>query len=254
MHLLFDLKVSNTKTSFLNNLSKLLQNRLHIKLAGETVYDNNGESFYSVYKDLYKTNSQRDNMIEYGIGSQNLRKLISKDDSGATSGDATKVSEKLMYDIFGTKQIICLDRIISDHGFYSLFPMNNNFLYIITLPQSEDILVAQSGETLGDYSLENLELEYETIENQTIADEAASLYTLARSLTYEHVTLFKNVVWAAASTSINESINIPRQSMKTIVMLFTNKTRTDSEECIYPNMSEVRIQIEGIPNQVYFQG
>ena len=92
LHLLFYFKLSNTKTSFLNNLSKLLQNRLQIRLAGETVYDNNGESLYSVYKDLYKTNSQRDNMIEYGIGSQNLRKLISKDDSGATSDDATKVS------------------------------------------------------------------------------------------------------------------------------------------------------------------
>ena len=55
-------------------------------------------------------------MIEYGIVSENQRKLISKDDSGATSGDATKVSEKLLFDIFGTKQKICLDRIICDHS------------------------------------------------------------------------------------------------------------------------------------------
>ena len=41
-------------------------------------------------------------MIEYGIASENLRKLISKDGSGATSGDTTKVSEKLMFDIFRT--------------------------------------------------------------------------------------------------------------------------------------------------------
>ena len=101
-HLLLDLKVSNTKSHFQNNLSRLLQKRFQISLAGETVYDNNGESLYSVYKDLYKTKSQRDNMIEYGIGSENLRELISKDDSGATSGDCTKVSGKLMYDIFGT--------------------------------------------------------------------------------------------------------------------------------------------------------
>ena len=39
-----------------------------------------------VYKDLWKTSKERDNMIEYGIGSENLRKLISKDDSGASSG------------------------------------------------------------------------------------------------------------------------------------------------------------------------
>ena len=57
MHLLFDLKISNTKTHFLNNLSRLLQKRLQIRLAGETAYDNNGESLYGVHKDLHKSNS-----------------------------------------------------------------------------------------------------------------------------------------------------------------------------------------------------
>ena len=67
MHLLFDFKVSKTKTHFQSNLSRLLQKRFQIRLASETVYDNNGERLYNVYKDLYKTNSQIDNMIEYGI-------------------------------------------------------------------------------------------------------------------------------------------------------------------------------------------
>ena len=254
LHLLFDFKVSNTKSSFLNNLSNLLQKRYQIRLAGETVYDNNGESLFNIHKDLYKSNSQRDKMIEYGIGSTNLRKLIGKDDSGATSGDATKVSEKLMYDIYGTKQKICLDKIIRDHGLYAPFHMNNNFRYIITLPQASEIMVAQTGQTLGNYSLENMELEYETIENQSVANEVSSLFASGRSLSYEHVTLMKTTVWAAASTLINENITIPRKSMKAIVMLFTNTTRKDSEEFVYPNISEVKLIIEGVPNQVYSKG
>ena len=193
-------------------------------------------------------------MIEYDIGSQNLRKLIRKDDSGATSGDATKVSEKLLFDIFGTKQKVCLDKIIRDHGLYAPFQMNNNFRYIITLPKSSEILVAQNGQTLGNYSLENLELEYETIENQTIADEVASMYAVGRSLSFEHVTLMKTVPWAASSTLINENINIPRKSMKAVVLLFTKTSRIDSEEFLYPNITEVKITIEGVPNQVYSQG
>ena len=52
LHLLFTFKVSNTKSWFLNNLSKMLQKRLRIRLAGETVYDNNAENMYEVYKDL----------------------------------------------------------------------------------------------------------------------------------------------------------------------------------------------------------
>jgi hypothetical protein len=42
--------------------------------------------------------------------------------------------------------------------------------------------------------------------------------------------------------------------MKAIVMLFTNKTKTDSEEYIYPNIEKVRVTIEGVPNAVYSQG
>ena len=36
LHLLFTFKVSNTKSWFLNNLSKMLQKRLKIRLSGET--------------------------------------------------------------------------------------------------------------------------------------------------------------------------------------------------------------------------
>lgn len=34
---------------------------------------------------------------------------------------------------------------------------------------------------------------------------------------------------------INGTINVPRKSMKSVVMLFTNKTKTSSEEYVYPN-------------------
>ena len=65
----------------------MLQKRLAVRLAGETVYDNSGENIYEVYKDLWMSNSQRLDMVEYGIASENLRKLISKDDSGVKSGN-----------------------------------------------------------------------------------------------------------------------------------------------------------------------
>ena len=55
LHLLFTFKVSNTRLWFLNNLSNMLQKRLRVRLAGETVYDNNAENMYEVYKDLWKS-------------------------------------------------------------------------------------------------------------------------------------------------------------------------------------------------------
>ena len=99
LRLLFNFKNKNTKSWFLNNLSKLLKNRLVIKFAGEIVYDNMGESILEVYKDLWKPPHERSDMIEYGIGNENVRKLISKDDSGVTSGNTQKESDKRVFEI-----------------------------------------------------------------------------------------------------------------------------------------------------------
>ena len=171
LRLLFNFKNKNTKSWFLNNLSKLLKKRLVIKFAGEIVYDNTGESLLEIYKDLWKPEYERSDVIEYGIGNENVRKLISKDDSGAKSGNTQKVSDALMFDIFGTKQCLKLEKILSTHGLYSPYGMINNFQYIITLPKASEIMVAQSGESVAGYSLENLELEYETIENLDLVNE-----------------------------------------------------------------------------------
>ena len=82
---------------------------------------------------------------------------------------------------------------------------------------------AQSGEAVEGYTLENLELEYETIENQDLANEATEIYETGKSLDFNHVTLMKTTEWDKDSTLINETINLPRRSMKAVVLLFKSK-------------------------------
>ncbi|CAB4005378.1 Hypothetical predicted protein [Paramuricea clavata] len=72
-----------------------------------------------------------------------------------------------------------------------------------------------------------------------------SQYNVGRKLPFEHVIFMKKTEWSMDSIIINETINVPRRSMKAIVMLFTNKTRTDSEEYVYPNIEKVRVTVEG---------
>ena len=193
-------------------------------------------------------------MVEYGIASENLRKLISKDDTGAKSGDTSKVSDALMLNVHGTKQRIKLGKILEDHGLYSPHDMTNNLQYIITLPKAADIMVAQSGQSVGGFTLENLELEYETMENQDLVSDVISGYEAGRSLSYEHATLMKTTEWNKDSTLINDTINLPRKSMKAVVLLFRKKTVTDSKEYVYPNIESIKVTIERIPNSVYSQG
>lgn len=123
-----------------------------------------------MYNDLWRTKTDRLQTVEYGIANENLRKLVSKDDSGANSGDTQKVSDGLMFSINGTKQKIQLGRILDNHGLYAPFNMNNNFHYILTLPSAASTMVAQSGSSVATYScmcsihLRTSSLEYETIQ------------------------------------------------------------------------------------------
>ncbi|CAB3998131.1 Hypothetical predicted protein [Paramuricea clavata] len=119
---------------------------------------------------------------------------------------------------------------------------------------ADEIMTAQGGEQVDGYKLDNLELEYETIENDTLASEVSRMYSTGRSLSYKHVTLMRTSKWDKDLTIVNENINIPRKSMSAIVLLFTNRVRTDSEEYIYPKIDKVNVTIEGVPNAVFSQG
>jgi hypothetical protein len=251
MCLVFNFKNKNTKSWFLNNLSKQLQKRLVIRFAGQIVYDNSGESLLETYRDLWLTNDKRDDMVEEGIATEAVRKAISKDDASTPADDS---SAAILSGIYGTKQKITIGKILKDHGLYAPHNMISDLQYIITLPPASEIMVAQSSESVEGYTLENIELEYESIDNAHLARKSEGLYGAGQELSFEHITLMKKSEWAKDTTIINETINLPRKSMKAIVMLFTKKTKKDSEEYVYPNIERVKVSIEGVPNSVYSQG
>jgi hypothetical protein len=187
-------------------------------------------------------------MVEDGIATEATRKKISKDDAASDDAEANA-----LFGVFGTKQKIRINKIIKDHGLYAPHNMTNDLQCVIALPAADEIMNAQGGESVEGYTLENIELEYESIDNIDLARKAEGLYGSERELSFEHATLMKKTEWIKDSTIINETTNVPRRSMKAIVMLFTNKTKADSEEYIYPNIEKVRVTIEGVPNAVYSQ-
>ena len=244
-------KNKNTKSWFLNNLGKLLVEELTVKVGGEVAYDNIGESFYRVYEDLWKSSKERSNMVDCGIANQNTRKLMSKDDTG----DTTVEADAWMNAIIGNRVKIKLGQILNNHGVYAPYDMNSDIQYKIRLPKADTIMRAQNGQSVAGYSLEGLELEYETIESPDLASQALNGYEVGRSLSYEHVTLLRKSEWSKDSTLVNETINLPRKSMKAIVMLFKVKEgATNSEKYFYPSISGVKITVEGIPNAIFSQG
>lgn len=111
------------------------------------------------------------------------------------------------------------------------------------------MLLAQANQVAASYSLKNLQLEYETIANDQLASEITNMYSLGVSIPFEDVTMFQKVSWGKNSLVQNLNVNVPRKSMKAVVLLFKDDS-ADSESYVYPNLKAVEISIEGKPNQV----
>ena len=114
-------------------------------------------------------------------------------------------------------------------------------------------MVAQSGQKVAGYSLEDIRLEYSTIENSNIYSQALNEYE-GRSLSFKNISLVDEMPWGKDTVLINKTISSPCESMGYIVMFFRKNTLTDSEEYVFPNIKRVDVTIEGIPNSIYSQG
>ena len=177
-----------------------------------------------VYKDLWKSDYKRDNMIEYGVANENIRKMMSKDDSAVTQNKADDVLMNKNQKILKIR----LGKILEGHGPYAPYNMSD-LEYRIKLPESSKIMVAQTGQSVGNYKLTDMNLEYETIEGELLARQVKEQYQIGRELWYDYTPLLKTLEWSKSSTREVIDINIPRKSMKAIVMLCTRKNPTDSE-------------------------
>ena len=96
--------------------------------------------------------------------------------------------------------------IISDHGLYTGFNLPHILTFIITLPPANEIMEAQSGQKVQGYTLENTELEYETIDNSQVGADITKRYMVGRSLSFEHVTMLKSVECDKDATMVNKPL------------------------------------------------
>ncbi len=174
-------------------------------------------------------------MSEYGIATENLRKLMSGDDSASTSDKA----DNALFKACGKRIKIKLGKILNNQRLFAPSALNGSVEFNFKTPSASEIMIAQSGESVGDYALKEPKLIYESIE---YADTDFS---------FMDISYLKPTNWGKDQTSVVESVNVPRRSMRAIVMLFKHADMVDSEEYIYPNITKVDVTIDGRPNAVY---
>ena len=141
--------------------------------------------------------------------------------------------------------------ILKDHGVSSPRALPDELLFELRLAPAGNVAI-RSHETQLAYELTNIQLEYEVIQSEELADEAMSKYKNGKGFMYEHVTHLKTIsVDKGSDTIINENINVPRRSMKGLLFYepYVAGAR-DGEKTFNPVITKVKVIVNGIPNKV----
>ena len=255
--LVFNINLSggHANNYLVQNVSRALVDRFHVKFAGTTVQDTVGYDIYKIFEDLFIPLHERGNMISEGIQTLDLCKIRSGSGDKKTSGvDA----ENKLNSVYGTKYRINLDHpILTDHGVFYPQALYNDLVFELTLAPAKQVVNGSDVNKLV-YKLENIQLEYETIRSKSLADEARSTYTSGKEFAYDFVMREMVVpIVKGSDTRLNLRVNPQRRSLKGILLLFitpyTAGTR-DSEAYFNPDINKVKVTVNGVPNRVYNEG
>ena len=194
-------------------------------------------------------------MLSEGIQSLDL----CRNRSGAGDKKTGGVDEEnKLNGVYGTKYRINLDHpILTDHGVFYPQALYNDLVFELTLAPAGQVVNGSDPNKLG-YKLENIQLEYEVIRSMTLADEAMSTYSSGKGFAYDLVMHERVVpITRGLDTRLNLRVNPQRRSLKGILLLFINPYTAgarDSESYFNPDITKVKVTVNGVPNRVYNEG
>ena len=142
--------------------------------------------------------------------------------------------------------------------FYNRAFTNDSLEFEITLASVDDIVVYSKAEEPPNYKMTNIELEYSCISSNYLTTQALASYRVGKGFTYEDIILHKTFkISRPNDDKIFKHVNVPRRSMTGILCLFTNSYtpgNRDSETFVNPEITSIKINLDGIPNQFYSKG
>ena len=254
VYIKFNLNVADhANRTLVNNVGRNLVSRLKVMFGGETLQDIQRYDLFQTYHDLF--DKRRKEKLRQGISSENMRKFRTNSGDKSTGDDM----EVALAAIHNTKYCIPLDHsILRDHGAFYPKALPHPLTFEITLASVPDIVVYSDTVKTPNYTIANLELEYQCISSEYLAREALSTYQVGKGVFYGNVILHKTFTISRGNDSvIYEHVNIPRRSMTGILCLFTDRYDEgdrDSENFVNPGITSIKINVDGMPNRLYSKG
>ena len=196
-----------------------------------------------IYEDIFLSQEEHDDRLLEGIQSEDQNKK--------TPGVDT---ENKLNGIYGKKYRLQLNHLIlTDHSVFYPRALTHNLKFELKLAPASQVVRGSDPSKLK-YNLENIKIEYETIESQALATEVLSTYKKGKGFAYDHVLQQEVITLKKDRDSrINIKISLQRKTLKAVLLLcvqpYTVGTR-DTEKYPYIDWKKLKVTVKGSPNKL----
>ena len=175
---------------------------------------------------------------------------MSGDDSGSSSGLDQVVKDKVIADTYKGEIVIPVGRILENRGVFAPRAINADFEVEITFPKAQEIMVAQSSQSVAE-----LKHRYKKIISQELYNAAEQSYLDGGTIPFKCIDRYETnkADWKKDTTLVNMRVNIPKRSMNVIIMLFQDDAK-DSDKFVFQNLKDIKVSIDGTTNALYSGG
>ena len=256
MKLTFNISLAGTDVNrtLVGNLGRNIIRKLVVKLEGnEIISIDNYDILYSYY-DCWKTTTERRNAIFQGIVEADgqtegaIKHRINAGDKANNAKDQTVAS------IYDNRFCIPLDFEILESSLplYQYGP-GSHLTYELTFADYSDVI--KSMDPGATYTISNINLEFDTIINTSLASQIRTEY-MKSSILYDRILRARIIPLNNSNTSFSVDINSPSKRLKGVLLIFTKERSTtkftrNTEEFFNPKITKVEVTVEGVPNELY---
>jgi hypothetical protein len=239
---------TDVNATVVQNLGRSIIKKITIRISGNEVMSIENSNLFYCYSDLWKTDNERKSMAYQGIGTDNMLKHR----VGATDAVAN-TKDKAIASAYQNRFCIPLDfELIESHMPFYQSGLGDRLEYEFTFNEYGNVI--KSSDDDATYTISNISLEFDSVTEQELARMIGTEYNNKLVILYDRILRHRVVPKNKSDTVWNINLNVPAKSMKGILMLFEDPTRTSSEQFYNPKITKVEVTIEGVPNQLYSQG
>ena len=248
---------TDVNRTLVENLGRNIIRKLTVKLEGNEIISINDYDVLYSYYDCWKCTTERHNAVFQGIVETDgqtenaIKHRINASDKANNAKDQTVAS------IYDNRFCLPLDLEILESSLpLYQYGLGSHLTYeSITFADYSDVIKATDPDAT--YTISNINLEFDTIINASLASQIRTEY-IKSSILYDRILRARIIPLNNSNTSFLVDINSPSESLKGVSLIFTKersatKFTRNTEEFFNPKITKVEVNVEGVPNELYAQ-